>query len=79
MKKQYSEVYSVDLIYNCLTDSRESFDSFLISNYHIKIILVDNHSTDDYYDRLKSIFPKLIFINSERNLGYAGGVNLGIR
>lgn len=44
------------------------------------IIVVDNHSTDDSYTRLKALeSEKVEVILSEKNLGYGGGNNLGIR
>lgn len=44
-----------------------------------EIILVDNGSVHNNEDVFKNIYPNLIYIQSERNLGFAGGNNLGIR
>ena len=41
-------------------------------------IVVDNASTDGSYEELRSGFPQVEIIRAERNLGYAGGNNLGI-
>lgn len=73
------EVYAVVLNYNGFNDSKECIKSLLASDAPLKIIIIDNHSTDDSYLKLKSLFPKLISIESEKNLGYAGGMNLGIK
>ncbi len=44
-----------------------------------KIILVDNHSQDGSVERLSVRFPSLTILETERNLGFAGGMNVGIR
>lgn len=41
-------------------------------------IVVDNASTDGSYERLHAEFPQFEILRAERNLGYAGGNNLGI-
>jgi GT2 family glycosyltransferase len=44
-----------------------------------EIIVVDNASADDSPEMVQTEFPEVILIVSERNLGFAGGNNLGIR
>src|SRR5438105_15635 len=43
------------------------------------IILVDNASSDSSVDMLKSKYPQVTLMQNKRNLGFAGGVNTGIR
>lgn len=46
---------------------------------NLEIILVDNgciHSNEEHF---KKVYPNLIYIQSEKNLGFAGGNNLGIQ
>jgi GT2 family glycosyltransferase len=43
------------------------------------ILLVDNHSTDGSTEMLRSACPELEIIETEANLGFAGGNNIGIR
>lgn len=45
-----------------------------------EIILVDNNSTERIEKNFETTFPgQLYFLKSEKNLGFAGGNNLGIR
>ncbi len=44
----------------------------------VEIIVVDNGSVKDETGKLKEQFPEYSFIRSERNLGFAGGNNLGL-
>jgi GT2 family glycosyltransferase len=46
------------------------------SNY--RIILVDNDSPDDTSQFVRGTFPDVLLVESETNLGFAGGNNLGI-
>lgn len=45
----------------------------------IEIIVVDNASPTDNPSIIKEQYPEIIFIQSEENLGFAGGNNLGIQ
>lgn len=45
---------------------------------HIEIIVVDNGSKDDPVPAWEKKFPEVLFIRSKKNLGFAGGNNLGI-
>ncbi|MGY3052002.1 GT2 family glycosyltransferase [Pedobacter sp. UYEF25] len=53
-----------------------------IKNYpytgKLEIIFVDNGSLEEHEGLYKEIFPDLIYIRSEANLGFAGGNNLGV-
>src|SRR5690606_30664792 len=44
----------------------------------IEVIVVDNGSTEDWTGEWRVRFPGVTFIRSERNLGFAGGNNLGL-
>jgi len=46
---------------------------------NIEIIVVDNASPQDDPSIIKKSFPEVVFIQSEENLGFAGGNNLAIR
>ncbi len=48
-------------------------------NDHIEVILVDNGCKEDHSASFLAVFPELIYIRSSKNLGFAGGNNLGIK
>lgn len=45
----------------------------------IEVIVVDNGTEEDREVHFKGIYPSLKYIRSEKNLGFAGGNNLGIQ
>jgi GT2 family glycosyltransferase len=45
----------------------------------LSLIIVDNGSTDDSVARIRSAHPDVLVLESGRNLGFAGGNNIGIR
>ncbi len=47
-------------------------------NSHKEIIVVDNGSTDDSVEAVRKHFPHIQLIETGKNLGYAGGNNVGI-
>jgi len=50
------------------------------NNYPLtEIIVVDNGSRDNFLPSWQTSYPNVRFIRSEKNLGFAGGNNLGIR
>lgn len=46
---------------------------------NLEVIVVDNGSREDASARINEEYPEAITIRSEKNLGFAGGNNLGIR
>lgn len=49
-----------------------------ISTIEAEIIVVDNNSTDDSCDMVQDLFPKVILIQNQENLGFSKGNNLGV-
>jgi GT2 family glycosyltransferase len=45
----------------------------------MSILVVDNASTDDSVARIREAHPRAVMIETNRNLGFAGGNNAGIR
>ena len=49
------------------------------SKYNFEIIVVDNASTDDTREYLKSLGNKIIVIHNDKNLGFAKACNQGAK
>ena len=65
--------------YNQMEVSCELLQSIRDNSYdNIEVILVDNASRIDPSTHLKTDFPEVKVIRSEKNLGFAGGNNLAI-
>lgn len=47
-------------------------------NIKLEVILVDNGSSENQEEYFKNFYPELVYVQSEKNLGFAGGNNLGI-
>ncbi|USN96587.1 MAG: glycosyltransferase family 2 protein [Candidatus Nomurabacteria bacterium] len=56
----------------------EAIDSLLQQDMSADIIIVENGSRDNSLDILKSYNDKITILQNEKNLGFAGGVNVGI-
>ena len=68
------------LNYNDYESTEQLVESIVDYNAVERIVIVDNHSTNDSYIRLKKLEDeKVEVICSDKNLGYGGGNNLGIR
>ncbi len=67
--------------YNGLRDTVELIKSIHETVFSIsyEIIVVDNASTTDEAHKLREFFDDIIVIQSEKNLGFAGGNNMGIK
>jgi GT2 family glycosyltransferase len=50
-----------------------------LSYRNFRVVVVDNGSTDDSVPQIRHVFPNVAIIEAEKNLGFAGGCNLGIR
>ena len=77
---QYPLVSFISINYNQLKITEEflySISQITYPNY--EIIIVDNASSLGNVDVLKEKFPKIHLIKSSKNLGFAGGNNLGIQ
>ena len=45
----------------------------------LEVIVVDNGATADHGELFRSVCPDVVYVRSEKNLGFAGGNNLGTR
>ena len=60
-------------------DTVDCLDSLLNCEYEtLDILLVDNGSVDDSFEKLNASFPQITFLQTGENIGYAGGNNRGI-
>lgn len=64
--------------YNGVKDTCELIDS-IPSNENMEVIVVDNASKEDEASIISERFPQVKVIRSDKNLGFAGGNNLGIK
>ncbi|PWS33753.1 glycosyltransferase family 2 protein [Pedobacter paludis] len=48
------------------------------SKHPLEVVFVDNGSLVEHEMEYKQIYPELVYIRSDKNLGFAGGNNLGI-
>jgi hypothetical protein len=58
---------------NCLASLEE------LDYPNFQAVVVDNASTDESVSRIREYRPNILLIESEKNLGFAGGNNIGIR
>jgi GT2 family glycosyltransferase len=68
------------LNWNNYQDTKRCLDSLMGLTYpSYSIVLIDNGSSDDSGRRLIEEYPSIHHIHTEKNLGFAGGNNVGIR
>ena len=78
-------VYIIILNYNNYSDTLECIESVLKLNYaNKKIIVIDNDSPNQSWKYIakwlkEKNYTQIIFTKSAKNLGYAGGNNIGIK
>ena len=65
--------------YNGFADTCALIDSIPFNDYPLEVIVVDNASNHDEAYLLEQLYPQVKIIRSTKNLGFAGGNNLGIR
>jgi len=77
--QQYPLVSIITVNFNGSEDTLEMIDSLTRISYpNIEIIVVDNHSENDTPRIIKERFPSVVLYESNLNMGFAGGNNLGI-
>ena len=72
------EVSIITVNYNGLEDTCALIESIPF-NENMEVIVVDNASNNQEADVIVQHYPQVKVIKSERNLGFAGGNNLGIQ
>ena len=71
------ELSIITINYNGLADTCALIETIPF-NDHLEVIVVDNASKNQEADTISKRFPHVNVIKSEKNLGFAGGNNLGI-
>jgi hypothetical protein len=73
-------VYTIVLNYNNYSDTIETIKSVLSLEYGANsVLLVENSSDITVIQKIRRQFPNLTIIENKKNLGYAGGNNVGIQ
>jgi GT2 family glycosyltransferase len=73
------EVSVIVVNYNGITYLETCLRSILAQRFSdFEVILVDNKSSDGSLEYVRRMFPDLLVVANEKNLGYSGGINSGI-
>lgn len=74
------KVFIIVLNWNGKEDTLECINSLQKIDYkNYKIIVVDNNSKDDSVFSIKEKYPEIIMIENEKNFGFSGGNNIGMK
>lgn len=77
MNKKYLIIL---LNYNNWQDTIECVNSLLKNSVnHGNILIIENNSTDDSREKLSQMVPDVKVVKSDKNLGFTGGNNVGIK
>jgi len=74
------QVSCIVLNWNGWRDTVDCLDAVKECAYpNLRLIVVDNGSTDDSVARIQSAHPDVLLLQTGSNLGFAGGNNIGLR
>ncbi len=74
-----SQVATIIVTFNGARWIEKCLQSLLESTLQSQIILVDNNSTDGTVELIKPFLEKILFIQSDSNLGFGAANNIGIQ
>lgn len=74
-----TQVFAIIVTYNGMQWYDRCLGSLLRTDIPVKVIVIDNASSDGSTDYIRSHFPKTIVIESSENLGFAKANNIGMR
>ena len=78
MNPEY-DISIITINYNGIKDTSELIDSIPFNEYSLEVIVVDNASKEDEASIIQARYPNVNVIRSDKNRGFAGGNNLGIK
>lgn len=73
------KIFILILNFNDKKDTVECLRSLKNIEASIKIVVIDNGSTDGSIEEINKYFPKVKIVDNKKNLGFAAGNNVGIR
>ena len=73
------ELSIITINYNGIKDTCELIETLPLEDSSIEVIVVDNASKEDEASIIGQRYPQVKVIRSTKNLGFAGGNNLGIK
>jgi len=76
---QECKISIITINYNGLADTCALIDSIPFNDTPLEVIVVDNASLQDEATIIEQKYPQVKVIRSTKNLGFAGGNNLGIK
>jgi len=65
--------------YNGLKETCELLETLPLEDESLEVIVIDNASRENEAARIEQQFPRVTVVRSKKNLGFAGGNNLGIQ
>ncbi len=74
-----AKISIITINYNGFNDTCELIETLPLEDETLEVIVVDNASKADEATLIKQRFPLVTVIRSEKNLGFAGGNNIGIK
>ena len=73
------QISIITINFNGLKDTCELIETLPLEDDTIEVIIVDNASQNDEATIIEQRYPQVLVIRSNKNLGFAGGNNLGIK
>lgn len=73
------QISIITINYNGLANTCALIETIPFNDYPLEVIVVDNTSSEDEATLIEQRYPQVKVIRSKKNLGFAGGNNLGIK
>ena len=73
------DISIITINYNGLKDTCELVETLPLEEESVEVIVIDNASLKDEASVISQRYPQVKVIRSKKNLGFAGGNNLGIK